>query len=327
MTAPISCLNLHLLGGFELFLKGQQLAVTVASQRLVAFLALHNRLLPRTYVAGVLWPEVPTSRANANLRAGLWRLPAACRRLVDQSAQHLRLTASVKVDPHSAGALAQRLLDHSSRCAETDLGVAARLELSAELLPTWYDDDDWVLVERERFHQLRLHALEALCQRLTAAGRFGEAVDAGLAAVVAEPLRESAHRVLIKAHLAEGNYGEANRQYQLCRRLLADELGIQPSPVLRELVSQRCRVPAGAITPRRDAEVSLPGLAAPTAARGSAPGDLPPGVRRPSQSGGCLVMIRSRWKTSEKSSSIIRPCHWSRRTRSRFSLSRRRNHR
>jgi DNA-binding SARP family transcriptional activator len=239
MTAPVPGLHLHMLGGFELFLKGQVLAVTNGAQRLVAFLALHNRLLPRVYVAGVLWPEVPTSRANANLRAGLWRLPASCRRLIDQSGQHLQLAADVKVDFHSAAALAQRLLDDSHSCAAADLGLAARRKLSAELLPTWYDDDDWVLVERERFHQLRLHALEALCQRLSAAGRYGEAVDAGLASVVAEPLRESAHRVLIEAHLAEGNYGEATRQYELCRHLLVDELGVQPSNALRELVAQQ----------------------------------------------------------------------------------------
>jgi DNA-binding SARP family transcriptional activator len=247
MTDPVAGLDLCLLGGFELALKGEALAATIGSQRLVAFLALHNRQLPRGYVAGVLWPEVPTGRANANLRAGLWRLPEVCRRLVEQSTQHLQLATGVAVDLHSATALARRLLDRSHRCDERDLSEAARAELSAELLPTWYDDD-WVLVERERFHQLRLHALEALCQRLTTAGRYGEAIDAGLAAVVAEPLRESAHRVLIKAHLTEGNYGEANRQYELCRDLLADELGVQPSNALRELVSQR-RVDDGAIAP------------------------------------------------------------------------------
>jgi DNA-binding SARP family transcriptional activator len=105
-----------------------------------------------------------------------------------------------------------------------------------------------VLLERERFHQLRLHALEALCDRLTTAGRYGEAIDAGLAAVTAEPLRESAHRVLIKAHLAEGNQGEADRQYQLCRRLLRDELGVDPSNALRALLSRDRRALAGMAT-------------------------------------------------------------------------------
>jgi DNA-binding SARP family transcriptional activator len=70
-----------------------------------------------------------------------------------------------------------------------------------------------------------------------AVGRYGEAVDAGLAAVCAEPLRESAHRVLIRTHMAEGNHAEAGRQYELCRRLLRHEVGVEPSPQLRELVS------------------------------------------------------------------------------------------
>jgi DNA-binding SARP family transcriptional activator len=240
VTVPIPALCLQLLGGFQLVLNRRVVPVTLGSQRLIAFLALHDRLLPRMYIAGVLWPDVPTGRASANLRAGLWRLPAPCRQLINRSAQDLRL-ADITVDLRHATVLAQRLLDRAQDCAESDLGSEARMELSGELLPTWYDDD-WLLVERERFHQLRLHALEALCDRLVTAGRHGEAIDAGLAAVTAEPLRESAHRVLIKAHLAEGNQGEADRQYQLCRHLLRDELGVEPSNALRILVSKDRRV-------------------------------------------------------------------------------------
>ena len=81
-----------------------------------------------------------------------------------------------------------------------------------------------------------VHALEAQCRRLTETRRFGAAVQAGLAAVAGEPLRESAHRTLIHAHLAEGNPGEAVRQYHLYRRLLAGELAIEPSAAIRELV-------------------------------------------------------------------------------------------
>jgi DNA-binding SARP family transcriptional activator len=239
--------HLHLLGAFQLILNHWVVPVTIGSQRLIAFLALHDKLLPRMYIAGVLWPEVPTGRANANLRAGLWRLPEPCRRVVDQSTQGLGL-ADITVDLRDATVLAQRLLDRTQHCAEGDLGTAARMELSNELLPTWYDDD-WVLVERERFHQLRLHALEALCDRLITAGRYGEAIDAGLAAVTAEPLRESAHRALIKAHLAEGNQGEATRQYQLCRQILRDELGVEPSNALRALLSKDRRALVGPPAP------------------------------------------------------------------------------
>jgi DNA-binding SARP family transcriptional activator len=235
MTALAHGIDLSLLGGFELRWNSQPVHATLGTQRLLAFLVLHDRLLPRTFVAGTLWPEVPTRRANGNLRAGLWRLPPYCRSMVDLSAQHLRLGAGVSVDLRAAAALAHRLLDRSQDCTKEDLGSAARLQLSRDLLPAWYDDD-WVLIERERFHQLRLHALEALAERLIVGGRFGEAVDSALAAVNAEPLRESAHRVLIKAHLAEGNRQEAMLQYKLCRKLMLDELGVQPSSKLRDLV-------------------------------------------------------------------------------------------
>jgi len=102
-------------------------------------------------------------------------------------------------------------------------------------LPDWYDD--WVLIERERHRQLGLHALEALASRLVQLERYGEAVDAALAAVAAEPFRESAYRALIAAHLAEGNASEALRQYEHFRRLLAEGLSLAPSPRMEALVA------------------------------------------------------------------------------------------
>jgi DNA-binding SARP family transcriptional activator len=236
MTLNPSGFHLRLLDGFELRLGECTVPVQAGPQRLVIFLALHKRMLPRSHVAGVLWPDVPTDRASANLRASIWRVPSTCRAIIDLSAQHIKLATGVTVDFLEAVALAQRLLDRSENCADDDVGGHARAELSGELLPACYDE--WVLTERERFRQLRLHALEALCERLTAIQRYGEAIDAGLAAVCAEPLRESSHRVLIKAHIAEGNNGEAHRQYDVYRRLLNDELGLEPSRGLRDLATQ-----------------------------------------------------------------------------------------
>jgi DNA-binding SARP family transcriptional activator len=226
--------HLRLLDRFELRSRGHVIPITVGPQRLVTFLALHNRLLPRGHVAGLLWPDVPADRANANLRASIWRMPSACRPVIDLSMRHIKLGEDISVDLTSAVALAERLLDRSESCDASDLSASSRAALMNELLPDCYDD--WVLVEAERFHQLRLHALEALCERLAAAERYGEAIDAGLAAVCGEPLRESTHRVLIKAHLAEGNYVEAERQYELYRRIVRDELGVEPSDGLRKLM-------------------------------------------------------------------------------------------
>lgn len=234
MTAFAPGFHLRLLDRFELRFGTRVIPVTAGPQRLVTFLALHDRLLPRGHVAGTLWPDVPADRANANLRASIWRMPSTCRPIIDLSMRHIRLGADVRVDLTTAVALAERLLDRSTSCDERDLGAAARSVLLKDLLPDCYDD--WALVECERFHQLRLHALEALCERLTAAGRYGEAIDAGLAAVCGEPLRESAHRALIKAHLAEDNYVEAERQYEFYRRIVRNELGIEPSGSLRKLM-------------------------------------------------------------------------------------------
>jgi DNA-binding SARP family transcriptional activator len=65
-----------------------------------------------------------------------------------------------------------------------------------------------------------------------------------LAAVSAEPLRESAHRELVEVHLAEGNVAEAVRQYDVYRHMLRRQLGLAPSPVMRRLVAPLLACPA-----------------------------------------------------------------------------------
>jgi DNA-binding SARP family transcriptional activator len=237
-----STVLLSLLRGFELHVDRKVVRLVWSAQRLVAFLALQDRPVSRSYVAEVLWPETTSIRANANLRSSLWRAQRSCARLIVASSQDLALDREVVIDVRVAMSRAHRLLS-GGEPREEDICASTHAGLSADLLVDWYDD--WVAVERERYHQLRLHALEMLCARLTAAGRYGEAIDAGLAAVRAEPLRESAHSILIQAYLAEGNRWEAVRQYECCRRILLDELGLEPSAALRDLVPAPRRPPAG----------------------------------------------------------------------------------
>lgn len=223
--------RLSLLGGFELRDRGGLVRVPLSAERLVAFLAIQNRSLHRAYVAGSLWPESTDDRAGASLRSSLWRLRRRRQPLVETTATHLRLREEVWVDVHEVMALVWRVIDSPAHASEVNL---ATLLAPTELLPGWYED--WVVVERERLRQLRLHALELLCEGLTSRRRFGQAVEAGLAAVRGEPLRESAHRALIKAYLAEGNPGEALRQYRSYRQLLHEELGLVPSPEMNDLI-------------------------------------------------------------------------------------------
>ncbi len=227
---------LSLLNAFELRCDGDLVSLPMTAQRLLAFVALHDRVLLRVYVAGVLWTDTTDEKAGANLRSSLWRLHRPGFRLIDATSTHVRLAAEVDVDVHQVLLLAHSLLGGSTEPGEVDLEHAG---LDAELLPDWYDD--WVLFERERFRQLGLHALEALAEQQLAAGRPRLALEAALAAVRCEPLRESAHRALIRVHLAERNAGEALRQYEQCRGLLRDRLGLEPSPELAALVGSLTR--------------------------------------------------------------------------------------
>lgn len=225
-------LELYLLDGFELREQGCATPpLPLSAQRVVAFLALRERPLQRTHVAASLWPDTTDAKARANLRSALWRLGTIASDLLAVSAAHLHLPPRVWVDVRHGIAQARRLVDPSDDCRDVTLRNFA---LNGELLSDWYDD--WVLMERERLRQLRLHALEALCARLSDEGRHGESVDAGLMAISSEPLRESAQAALIRAYLREGNRIDARRQYDRYRALLIDELGVAPGPGLESLV-------------------------------------------------------------------------------------------
>jgi DNA-binding SARP family transcriptional activator len=225
--------QLRLLNGFELLHVGAPVRLPQSAQRLVAFLGLHDQPQLRVRIACVLWTDMSEERAFACLRSSLWRVNRLGSGVIQCSGSRLALTPDVEIDLRGATESARELL-HESGSSDPHAAVDALLD--AELLPDWYED--WVELERERFRQLRLHALEAACARYTAEGEYGAAVGCGLAAVSADPLRESAHRAVIRAHLAEGNIHEALRQYRSCRRLLRQGLGVAPSRALEELVER-----------------------------------------------------------------------------------------
>jgi DNA-binding SARP family transcriptional activator len=233
-TAPVvapGLIRLSLLNTFELVRDGVPEVVPMSGQRLLALLALHPRPLLRPYVAGTLWPETSEDRAHGSLRSALWRVQRLCPGLIEPAGARLGLGPAVEVDLHAAEAFARHVLDESDAAF---VGAHPSPLLLGDLLPDWYDD--WVLFEQERFRHLRLRTLDVLCERLTRAGRLREAAAVGHAALAAEPLRESAHRALVGIHLAEGNAFEALRQYRLCRRLLDQQLGIEPSDLMEELM-------------------------------------------------------------------------------------------
>jgi DNA-binding SARP family transcriptional activator len=223
-----------LLGGFQLFHAGHVVRMSPGAERLLAFVALRSEPVARLLVAGTLWSEVSERRACAALRSSLSRLDPAARRVLRVDPVAVRLADDVGVDLQHARALAHRLLAPAGMPSKDDLSPAAIAALSRDLLPGWYED--WVLLESEDWRQLRLHALEALADRLTVAGRLGEAALAAGAAIRADSLRESARACLIRVHLAEGNQCEALRQFERFSQILKAELGLTPTLQLRRLV-------------------------------------------------------------------------------------------
>lgn len=222
--------SLGLLGEFRLSVDGAEVPLPLAVQRLLAFLCLHDRPVLRARVAGVLWTETSDERAGACLRSALWRLQRLGCEIVDATREQLQVSPAVRIDYRDA----LRYVGREERVGADDAARARIGLLGDDLLPDWYDD--WLVGPREAFRQGRLRALERLSADCAAAGDFEEAVVAGLAAVSAEPLRETAHAAVIHAHLGEGNVAEAVRQYRIYARALASELGVEPSARIRSLL-------------------------------------------------------------------------------------------
>jgi DNA-binding SARP family transcriptional activator len=231
---------LRVLGTFDLTLDGESLPTGIIAQRLLTLVAVKAGRIPRTQAAGILWPTARTERAAANLRTTLWRLQQCCRNVIDTTSHDLRLARGVGVDIHQVSAVAFGLTDRANRIDVDELRAAVRCNLYDDITPD-VGDEDWLVAERERFRQLRVHALEALAARLIAVGWHGAAIEAALGAIRADPFRESAHRLLIKAHLAEGSRFEARRHHRAYRELLHTELGLAPSDEFITLLNENRR--------------------------------------------------------------------------------------
>ena len=230
-----AAMTLELLGTFAVRMDGEEAAaLSTGSQRLLAFLALADRPVARSAIAGRMWPEVSEENAAISLRSALSRFDAVSREAITSTSTGLSLAPGVDVDIRRARDLARRLVEPGATITEEDLSGRATAALSEDILPDWYDE--WVIVEAEDWRQLRIAALEAQSALLVEAGRLAPAACAARAAMRADPLRESATASLMRVHLAAGNQAEALRVYDTYRDLLDDALGIEPSRMLTALL-------------------------------------------------------------------------------------------
>ena len=224
--------RLTLVTEFQLVIDDRSMSVPHGVQRLLAFLALAGQPVTRSRVAGQLWLDVPEWRALGNLRSALWRLGRLPHGLVRSLDDRLSLDPDVEVDLAELTQLSTQLVDATNAAGLTRLSLLIN---ATEVLPGW--EDEWIAVERERFRDRRVHALERAGEALLDSGNHPGAAQAALAAIDAEPYRDSAHRLLVRVHLAEGNTAAALRSYVAYRDLMESELGIEPSDLMRELMA------------------------------------------------------------------------------------------
>jgi DNA-binding SARP family transcriptional activator len=223
-------IRLLLLGGFRLLHDGRPVVVPRGLQRTIALIGLRPGAT-RSHLAGLLWPDTPEERALSSLRTALWRLRQESYCPIVTAGDAVRLHPSVQVD-------VDELVRAATGVEQGDDPRPAAPVLAAgrhDLLPGWYDD--WVLLERERLRQLRLHLLDETARSYLRAGEHGAALQAALEAVAAEPLRETPHRLVVQTHLAEGNAYEALHAFYVYRDLLLREMQLEPSPAMYELVN------------------------------------------------------------------------------------------
>jgi len=223
--------GLTLMGEFELLVRGCQLRIPRSAERVLTYLALAGRPVSRTRLTGVLWEEGSGQGAAKSLRSTLWRIRRAVADLVLARDDRLWLCPDVTVDVADLTVLAKRLIHQPDTEALTRLPLLVEC---AELLPDW--DDEWVVDDRERYRLLRLEALERAASALVERSCFGDALVAALAAAQADPMRESARRLVVQVRIAQGNAAEAIRSYREYQALLRREFDLEPSRLMDQLI-------------------------------------------------------------------------------------------
>ncbi|WP_433383501.1 BTAD domain-containing putative transcriptional regulator [Actinoplanes sp. CA-142083] len=203
---------------------------------LALLLSEAGRVVSVDRVAATLWGDAPPPAATATIQSYISQLRRALGAdlIVTRSPGYLAVVEATDLDLTRLPALVDE-------AAEAEPLTAARLLTEAvelwrgDPLTDLPEDDARVTAERTRLTELHLLARQRRAAAWTRMGRAAEAV-AELERLVAEhPLREGLWAALIEALFAAGRQADALAAFQRCRRILADELGIDPGPELRKL--------------------------------------------------------------------------------------------
>ena len=250
-----SPLRIRLLGDMAVTCTSQQVDRFRSNKgrALLAYLVQEQRRLHRDQLGALLWPDLPTSRGRANLSRVLSNL----RKLVPHYLLTDRDTVQFDTDrPHQIDTCVfyqqtQELLA-APEAAFDPVAAAQALALyrgaflEGFSLPDSPAFEEWLVVQRERFHQRTLNVLESLIRHHIRRGEFAVARRYVRRALALEPWREATHRQAMLITALQGEREQALHQYETCRQILAEELGVTPS---EETQALHRRIRSGEVRP------------------------------------------------------------------------------
>ncbi len=241
-------LQIRLLGGLLIESDGRILPRIPSrpGRSLFAFLVLNrDRQLSRDLLAGMFWPDMPDTQARRRLSQALWQIQTLFAEAGIAGSYLLATPNTVRFNPSAdywldvevfesaVGPLKEAEGGRSSGAKHaTELAEAVEL-YRGDLLAGVYDD--WVLMDQQRLRQLYYRALSHLAMVHKSRGEFEDALVFARRLALLEPLREDAHRDVMRLCLLAGRPNEALLQYEVCYSALADELGAEPEATTTEL--------------------------------------------------------------------------------------------
>jgi len=208
----------------------------------LAFTALvvERRAVPREHLAALVWNDEPPEAWSSALTSILSKVRHLVTRagldgrsvvLSSGGSCGVRLPAGCWVDLEDAERRtdrAQGALRHGDAATAAREATVASAVLRRPFLPGLAAD--WADTCRARLDEMLLRCLVTLAQARSELGDHDLAAVVAAEAIRRDPLRETAHRALVRAELGRGDRGAAARAYQDCVRTLGAELGVPPSP-------------------------------------------------------------------------------------------------
>jgi adenylate cyclase len=238
-TRPLA--RAHLLGGFQL-LAADGAPIRIPSRRARSLLAIvcleGDTGIARERLCGLLWSDRAEEQARASLRQCLFELKAALGDLADQIVEvdRERISARLGVLDTDVAQIRRAL----AACGEADIAGLAPLMAGGRLLegldiPGLFQD--WIEQTRGAF-EVTLVAEVTLClDRLMTDGRWPEVRMLADACLRRDPLQETIAASAIRAERASGQQAAAQRRFDAVRRVLAEQLGVEPGPALVQALS------------------------------------------------------------------------------------------